>query len=52
MVVIKNKTMTIELEVTAKHRHFPAVLLDVNHRIHKFKIKYVVIFNLCPLITY
>jgi len=48
MAMIKKKAMTMELEVTPKHRHFTASLLGINHIIHKFKIKHIVIFNLCP----
>jgi hypothetical protein len=51
MAVIKKKAMTMELEITPKHRHFPAGLPDVNHRIHKFKIKYIVNFQFIPLNT-
>lgn len=46
--MIKKKAMTMELEVTPKHRHFPASLLGANHRIHTFKIKRIVILNVCP----
>jgi hypothetical protein len=45
MAVIKKKVMTIELEVIPKYLHFPASLFGVNHRINKFKVKHVVIFN-------
>jgi len=48
MAVIKKKPMTMELEVTPKPQHFPLSLLGMNHRIRKFKIKYIVIFNLYP----
>jgi len=48
MAVFKKKAMTMELEVTTKHQHFPASLISVNHRIHKFKIKYILNFSLYP----
>jgi len=40
--------MMMELEVIPKHLHFPASLFSVNHRINKFKIEHVVIFNSYP----